>query len=195
MSNYYPGYQPIYPAAYQGYPGQGYYGYQMPPVQQVQQVQQQPQQQTYQQDNSQQNYQPPIQNGGFVPVQSEEEARRFPVQPGRCVTFRNISAPYCYTKTQGYNTFEPFEFKKYRVEEEKEIEAPVPQMPSEEAEPAPAPVQIPYATKEEMDVKVADLRKAINGFEDELEEIRGLMGTIVANKKPAAKNRKDEDDA
>ena len=169
MNSYYPGYQNMYQPMYYG-------GYQMP-------TQPMGQQSTYPQDgNAQQTtyQQPPIQNGGFVPVQSEEEARKFPVQPGRCVTFRNINEPYCYTKTQSYNTFEPFEFKKYRVEEE---------VPAVETIPVPAS----YMTREDADSMTADIREQIRYMENEIAEMRELVGTIVA-KKPAGRIRKDEEE-
>ena len=44
-----------------------------------------------------------IQNGGFIPVPSEEVARNYPVAPGNSVTFKNENAPYVYTKTMGFS--------------------------------------------------------------------------------------------
>lgn len=65
-----------------------------------------------------QNYQ--IQNGGFVRVMSEDEARNYPVAPGYSVTFIDDSATYCYTKTAGFSQFDKPVFKKYRLIAENE---------------------------------------------------------------------------
>ena len=51
-----------------------------------------------QMQNQPQNVAPVQQNGGFVRVQNENEARMYPVAPGNSVTFINENAPYCYTK-------------------------------------------------------------------------------------------------
>ena len=56
-----------------------------------------------------------IQNGGFVRVMNEEEARNYPVAPGYLVTFIDDSASYCYTKTAGFSQFDKPVFKKYRL--------------------------------------------------------------------------------
>ena len=53
-----------------------------------------------------------VQNGGFVTVRSEAEARAYPVAPGTSVTFKNESAPYCYTKTMGFSQFDKPIFEK-----------------------------------------------------------------------------------
>lgn len=56
-----------------------------------------------------------IQNGGFVRVMNEDEARNYPVAPGYSVTFIDDSASYCYTKTAGFSQFDKPVFKKYRL--------------------------------------------------------------------------------
>lgn len=68
-----------------------------------------------------QNYQPQtqqIQNGGFVPVTSEEMARNYPVAQGTSVTFRNENAPYIYTKTMGFSQLDRPIFEKYKLVKE-----------------------------------------------------------------------------
>lgn len=66
---------------------------------------------------------PPIQDGGFVTVHTEDEARTFPVTHGKYVKFFNENAPYIYTKTQGYGLYDAPIFEKYRlVKEEPMIE-------------------------------------------------------------------------
>ena len=81
----------------------------------------------------QQGYQAPqqqqlqIQNGGFVSVRSEQEARSYPVAPGNSVTFKNEVAPYIYTKTMGFSQLDLPIFEKYRLIKE--------EMPEETAAP------------------------------------------------------------
>lgn len=88
------------------YYGQNYmYGYQNP-------------QNTYQ--NLQGGYQTP-QNGyqtSFVHVQSENEARAYPVAPNNSVTFIDENRPYLYTKTADASQLGGSRFEKYRLEKE-----------------------------------------------------------------------------
>lgn len=97
--NYYPQYQPVYQ-----------------PTQTAQQAQPQMQQQSFSPAINQ------IQNGGFIPVRSEAEARAYPVAPGNSITFKNETAPYCYTKTMGFSQLEAPRFEKYRLVKEDEPE-------------------------------------------------------------------------
>jgi len=104
--NQYPNY---YPASYQPVYQQGY----QQPTPTVQQAQ--PQQSFATNQNQ-------VQNGGFVPVRSEAEARAYPVAPGTSITFKNETAPYCYTKTMGFSQLEAPRFEKYRLVKEDEPE-------------------------------------------------------------------------
>lgn len=64
-----------------------------------------------------------MQNTGFIPVQSEEEARAWAVAPGNSVTFKDENAPYCYTKSMGFSQLDQPKFEKYRlVKEEDPVE-------------------------------------------------------------------------
>jgi hypothetical protein len=56
-----------------------------------------------------------IQNGGFLPVRSRQEAMNYPVAPGMSVTFKDESAPYIYTKTKGFNQFDEPVFDVYKI--------------------------------------------------------------------------------
>lgn len=56
-----------------------------------------------------------IQDGGFVSVRSEEEARNYPVRQGTSVTFKNETAPYIYTKTTGFSQLDRPIFEKYKL--------------------------------------------------------------------------------
>ena len=66
----------------------------------------------------QQMVQPQIQNGGFVSVRSEEEARNYPVAQGTSVTFKNETAPYIYTKTTGFSQLDRPMFEKFKLVKE-----------------------------------------------------------------------------
>lgn len=75
-------------------------------------------QNTYQ--NMQGTYQNP-QNGyqtSFVHVQSENEARAYPVAPNNSVTFIDENKPYLYTKTADASQLGGSRFEKYRLEKE-----------------------------------------------------------------------------
>ena len=78
-------------------------------MQQNQQAQQQAQQQMQQQT---------IQQSGFVLVQSEQEARGYPVAPGNSITFKDERLPYCYVKTMGFNQLDQPIFERYRLVKE-----------------------------------------------------------------------------
>lgn len=101
-------YQPFQPVNY----GQQFQGYNAPPMNQ----------QAFQQ--AQNTQQPTIQNGGFVSVRSEIEARNYPVAPGNSVTFIDENAPYCYTKTMGFSQLDRPRFEKFRLVKEEETAQP-----------------------------------------------------------------------
>ena len=94
----YPYYPPIYPQ------------YPQASMPQVPQVPQAPQ--------TQQQAQPQIQNGGFVSIHGEQEARNYPVGVGMSVTFKDETAPYIYTKTMGFSQLDLPQFDKYRLVKE-----------------------------------------------------------------------------
>ena len=99
--------------AYNSYVPYGY-PYYNPYAYQPQQAQYSPpQQQNQPQQNSQQ-----IQHSGFVLVQSEQEARAYPVAPGNSITFKDETAPYCYVKTMGFNQLDRPTFERYRLVKE-----------------------------------------------------------------------------
>lgn len=97
-------------------------------------------------------YQQPIQqiqNSGFIPVRSIQEALNYPVAPGNSVTFKDECSPYVYTKTQGFSQLDRPIFEKYRLVKE------------EDPAPEPAPE---YA-----------LRSDIDTIQKEIEELKALM--------------------
>ena len=74
--------------------------------------------QYYQPQYPQQQASNQIQNGGFVSVRSEEEARNYPVAIGNSVTFHDETSAHVYTKTMGCSQFDRPVFKKYKLVEE-----------------------------------------------------------------------------
>lgn len=77
----------------------------------------------YQMYQQQVQYQPQqIQNGGFVSVRSEDEAKNYPVAQGTSVTFKNETAPYIYTKTMGFSQLDRPMFEKYKLVKEDLVE-------------------------------------------------------------------------
>jgi hypothetical protein len=139
----------LYPYQQMGYYPQGY-----PVVNQP--VPQQPVQNQTQQ----------IQNGGFVTVRSESEARSYPVAPGMSVTFKHETAPYCYTKTMGFSQFEAPRFEKFRLVKE-----------DEEAEVKDEP-KVEYASKGEL-LTVVEAVKGIDGIISSLKsDVDGLKTDV-----------------
>lgn len=91
-----------------------------------------------------------IQNGGFLPVRSRQEAMGYPVAPGTSVTFKDESAPYIYTKTKGFNQFDEPVFDVYKLtkEEDVSVSASEPHTDSFESKMDNLPT---YALKSEFD--------------------------------------------
>lgn len=165
-NNYYSGYQPM-----MGYPYQ-------------QQFQPNYQQQAYPQAQMQmtaqnQQTQPQIQNGGFIQVHDENEARNYPIAPGNSVTFKDENAPYVYTKTMGFSQLDRPIFEKYRLVKEEDIQAAQNQ-PMSAANNQTANM-IDYALKTDL----AALQEEIDALKQRIEEL-----TV---KKPATKAKKESD--
>lgn len=78
---------------------------------------QQPQQQV-QQQNYQQNQQMQIQNGGFVPIRDENMVYSYPVEYGKCVTFKVEGKPIVIEKSMGFSQFEAPKIERYRLVKE-----------------------------------------------------------------------------
>ena len=165
-NNYYSGYQPM-----MGYPYQ-------------QQFQPNYQQQTYPQAQMQmtaqnQQTQPQIQNGGFIQVHDENEARNYPIAPGNSVTFKDENAPYVYTKTMGFSQLDRPIFEKYRLVKEDDMPT---QNPPVSAEIAQQANNIDYALKADLTA----LQTEIDKLKQRIEEKK--------KKKPATKVKKEETD-
>ena len=66
-----------------------------------------------------------IQNGGFVSVPGEADARNYPVAQGMSITFKDEKLPYIYTKTMGFSQLDRPIFEKFRLVKEDAIESPI----------------------------------------------------------------------
>lgn len=140
------------------------------PYQQFQPNFQQSQMQNNLQQPLQQNQQ--IQNGGFVSVHNENEARNYPIAPGNSVTFKDENAPYVYTKTQGFSQLDRPVFEKYRLVKEEEYQ------PQQVAQNAPTSAEkteqannIDYALKSDLRAlwgEIEELKKRIPKSKEEI---------------------------
>lgn len=83
----------------------------------------------------QQRQRPQVQIGGFAPVPSEMDARRYPMAPWTKMVFLNTNAPFCYTKTR-YGREEPEEFHIFR-----DVDFFPHQPQQQQQQPAPQPQQ------------------------------------------------------
>lgn len=151
------------------YPGQQMY--QDPAY--IRMMRQQQQAMNNQPPQTQQMHQPTIQQSGFVPVRSEQEARSYPVAPGNSVTFKDENAPYCYVKTMGFNQLDQPTFERYRLVKE---DAPT------TAQNAPVSAESEQVIKESPYALKSDL-EAIRG---ELDTLREKL-KAQTEKKPAKK--------
>ena len=154
--------------AYNSYynPYQVYNPYQQYQPSFQQQMQNQP---NYQQ--SQQPIQQQIQNGGFVSVHNENEARNYPIAPGNSVTFKDENAPYVYTKTQGFSQLDRPVFEKYRLVKEEDYQA------QQVAQNAP--------TSEEKTEQANNIDYALKS------DLRALWGEIEELKKRIPKSKEE----
>ena len=129
------------------------------------------QQQMQNQSNYQQSQQQ-IQNGGFVSVHNENEARNYPIAPGNSVTFKDENAPYVYTKTQGFSQLDRPVFEKYRLVKEEEYQSQqVAQSAPTSAENTKQANNIDYALKSDLRAlwdEIEALKKQIPKSKEEI---------------------------
>lgn len=127
--------------------------------------------QSYQQMQSGQQSQPQIQNGGFIPVRGEQEARSYPVAPGMSITFKDELAPYVYTKTMGFSQLDRPVFDRYRlVKEEPAKDTREAQTSTEKAEPIDLSI---YAKKDEIKAiseELDALQKEIDSLKESVKD-------------------------
>ena len=146
------------------------------------------QQQMQNQSNYQQSQQPiqqQIQNGGFVSVHNENEARNYPIAPGNSVTFKDENAPYVYTKTQGFSQLDRPVFEKYRLVKEEEYQ------PQQVVQNAPASAE---KTEQASNIDYA-LKSDLKALWDEIEALKKQMPKSkeeIKNKIEKAEVKTDE---
>ena len=116
--------------------------------------------------------QPQIQNGGFVPVRGESEARNYPVAPGNSVTFKDETAPYVYTKTMGFSQLDRPIFEKYRLVKEE------PTMPENDVKDS-----------EGYKLSYEELKSEIEAIKAQIEALKERVDAM--NEKPKAKSKKE----
>lgn len=118
-----------------------------------------------------------IQNGGFVSVHNENEARNYPIAPGNSVTFKDENAPYVYTKTQGFSQLDRPVFEKYRLVKEEEYQ------PQQVAQNAPTSAEkteqannIDYALKSDLRALWDEIEALKKRIPKSKEEIKNKIG-------------------
>jgi len=152
----YYGYQPNFPQFPQNYPQNFQQPYQQNFQNQGQQIQAQPQQ---------------IQNGGFVSIRGESEARNYPIAVGTSITFKDETAPYIYTKTMGFSQLDTPRFEKFRLVKE---DAPVINADAPKSDDKKEGIDLSiYATKSELEA----LEERIQALADDMEDLRTKKAT------------------
>lgn len=66
----------------------------------------------------------PIQNSGFVLVMSEDEAYRYPVAPGHCVTCKVVNKPIVIEKSMSFSQLDNPKIDRYRLVKEEVVDEP-----------------------------------------------------------------------
>lgn len=112
-----------------------------------------------------------IQNGGFVSVPSEEDARRYPVAPGNSVTFKNENAPYVYTKTMGFSQLDRPLFEKFRLVKEEDIDV---QQEEKNNDSASKTETVKYLVQEDLSPLVKDIKQLQTKIKDIDSVLEGL---------------------
>lgn len=143
------------------------------------------QQQMQTQNLNQQQY--PIQNGGFVCVSSEDEARRYPVAPGNSVTFKNENAPYVYTKTMGFSQLDRPLFEIFRLVKEEDTSN------QQEDKKIIENAEIKYLSQEDLDPVVKDIKNMqtkIKQIDSVLEELKSSCNDSVKQITTTVKSNK-----
>lgn len=163
-NNYYSGYQPMigYPYQQQIQPNYNYQQQAYPNAQ-------------MQMTAQNQQTQPQIQNGGFIQVHDENEARNYPIAPGNSVTFKDENAPYVYTKTMGFSQLDRPIFEKYRLVKEDDMPT---QNPPVSAEIAQQANNIDYALKTDLTA----LQTEIDALKQRIEELTFKRSATKAKK-------------
>lgn len=140
------------------------YPYYQPYYSQYPQMQQQ-----YQpmQQQSAQAQTPQIQNGGFISVRSEEEARNYPVAPGTSVTFIDEMRQKVYAKTMGFSQLDRPIFVSYKLVKE---ESP------HDAQIATEKTQTDNSAKYVLASEFEAIKRQIDGILDDISILKKEIG-------------------
>lgn len=122
-----------------------------------------------------------IQDGGFVSVRNETEARNYPVGLGKSVTFKDENAPYIYTKTVGFSQLDVPRFDKYKLVKE------------EPTEPSKL-LQDETFDHEPISNTIDNIKDEIKAIWNEIEGIKNDHSKSDTSTRRNAKKEKDGDD-
>lgn len=131
-----------------------------------------------------------IQNGGFVCVSSEDEARKYPVAPGNSVTFKNENAPYVYTKTMGFSQLDRPLFEVFRLVKEEDTSS------QQNDKKNVDEIDIKYLSQEDLNPLVKDIKNIqtkIKQIDSVLEELKSSCNDSVKQITTSAKSNKGND--
>lgn len=128
----------------------------------------------YQQQYYQPNYpqQQTIQNGGFISVRNELEARNYPIAPGNSITFKDETSPYVYTKTMGFSQLDRPIFEKYKLVKENVDDVP--------------------ENTDSNSNSIDELKGKVIELDDELAELRGEIDAIKTKVNTSTRKTKNE---
>lgn len=107
-----------------------------------------------------------IQNGGFIPIQHESMVDTYPVEMGKCVTFKVVGKPIVIEKTI-FSQFEPPMINRYRLVKEEAEE------------------EVKEATPENI---------AIDSIKEEIKAIWSELSALKEPKKPYSKKKEVAND-
>lgn len=144
------------------------YPYYQPYYPQYPQMQQQYQPMAQQQQSAPAQT-PQIQNGGFISVRSEEDARNYPVAPGTSVTFIDEMRQKVYAKTMGFSQLDRPIFVSYKLVKE---EAP------QEAQIATEKPQTVDSPKYVLASEFEAIRGQIDGILDDISYLKKKLGEM-----------------
>ncbi len=120
------------------------------------------------------------QSGGFIRVQSENEARMYPIQPGTSATFIDENQPYCYTKTLDFSQLDRPIFKRFRL--------------VEETEPPQSAQNAPQTALQDKGIDLAEyaLKADTEALSARIDELQALIESLQAKKTTAKVKKEDE---
>ena len=133
--------------------------------------------------NLQPNLQPvanQIQNGGFISVRSEDEARNYPIAYGNSITFKDETAPYVYVKTMGFSQLDRPVFEKFRLVKESDV----PEAEISDLSPK-VNKDVEYVTQNDLKAvfeAVKDISDRVDALETEVDDLKTKISEILEKK-------------